>query len=318
MILDAIVAYKREELEEIKARRPLSELRADAGSTPPAGDFAAALAAPGVRLIAEIKRASPSKGVFRAELDPVAQARTYVENGACAISVLTDERFFQGHLDDLRQVKRTYPAVPVLRKDFLIDPYQVYEARAAGADAVLLIVAVLADDLLADLLSLTHELGMDALAEIHNEDELNQALRTEPRVIGINNRDLRDFTVDLRTTERLRQLIPDGTIVVAESGIHSAADVQRLARAGVDAILVGEALVTAEDTAAKVRELSSNTCFRFPEAIEARVQTLITRHNAGTITEAELRELEEYERLDTYGGLLKTRIMQRRHSVDSN
>jgi len=133
----------------------------------------------------------------------------------------------------------------------------VYQARAAGADAVLLIVAVLADDSLADLLGLTHEIGMDALVEVHNEDELNRALKTEPRVIGINNRDLRDFTVDLRTTERLRQLIPDGTIVVAESGIHTAADVQRLARAGVDAILVGEALVTAEDTAAKVRELAS-------------------------------------------------------------
>jgi len=257
MILDTIVAHKREELKALKARRPLNELRADAGITPPARDFAAALAAPGVQLIAEIKRASPSKGVFQTDLDPAAQARTYVENGVGAISVLTDEHFFQGHLDDLRRVKRAYPAVPVLRKDFVIDPHQVYQARAAGADAVLLIVAVLADDSLADLLGLTHEIGMDALVEVHNEDELNRALKTEPRVIGINNRDLRDFTVDLRTTERLRQLIPDGTIVVAESGIHTAADVQRLARAGVDAILVGEALVTAEDTAAKVRELAS-------------------------------------------------------------
>ncbi|MFQ5343084.1 MAG: indole-3-glycerol phosphate synthase TrpC [Anaerolineae bacterium] len=256
MILDTIVAHKREELKALKARRPLSELRADAGSTPPARDLAAALAAPGVRLIAEIKRASPSKGVFRADLDPVALAETYVNNGAGAISVLTDEHFFQGHLDDLRRVKRAYPAVPVLRKDFVIDPHQVYEARAAGADAVLLIVAVLADDLLADLLSLTHKLGMEALVEVHNEGELNRALKTEPRVIGINNRDLRDFTVDLRTTERLRQLIPGGTIVVAESGIHTAADVQRLARAGVDAILVGEALVTAEDAAAKAQELA--------------------------------------------------------------
>ncbi|MFQ5592558.1 MAG: indole-3-glycerol phosphate synthase TrpC [Anaerolineae bacterium] len=256
MILDTIVAHKREELEALKSQQPPAEVRAAAGNAPPAGDFAAALAAPGVQLIAEIKRASPSKGVFRATLDPVALAETYVENGAGAISVLTDKRFFQGHLDDLRRVKRAYPDVPVLRKDFVIDPYQVYQARAAGADAVLLIVAVLADDLLADLLILAHELGMDALVEVHNEDELNRALKTGPRVIGINNRDLRDFTVDLRTTERLRQLIPDGTIVVAESGIHTAADVQRLARAGVDAILVGEALVTAEDAAAKAQELA--------------------------------------------------------------
>ncbi|MFQ5854572.1 MAG: indole-3-glycerol phosphate synthase TrpC [Anaerolineae bacterium] len=255
MILDTIVAHKREELETLKVRRPLAELRAVAESMPPASGFAVALATPGVRLIAEIKRASPSRGVFRADLEPVALAKTYAENGATAISVLTDEHFFQGHLDDLRKIKRAYPAVPVLRKDFLVDPYQVYEARAAGADAILLIVAALDDDLLADLLALTHDLGMHALVEVHDEAELNRALTLEPQVIGINNRDLWDFTVDLGTTERLHRLIPDGTIVVAESGIRTAADVQRLARAGVDAILVGEALVTAQDTAAKVREL---------------------------------------------------------------
>lgn len=257
MILDTIVAHKREELQTLKVRQPLAELRAAVERAPRTRDFAAALAAPGVRLIAEIKRASPSKGVFQADLEPVGLATTYVENGASAIAVLTDERFFQGHLDDLRRVKRAYPNVPVLRKDFLVDPYQVYEARAAGADAVLLIVAVLDDGLLADLLALTRELGTHALVEVHDEAELDRALKVEPPVIGINNRDLRDFTVDLATTERLHRLIPDGTIIVAESGIHATADVQRLARAGVDAVLVGEALVTAEDTGAKVRELTS-------------------------------------------------------------
>jgi indole-3-glycerol phosphate synthase len=256
MILDTIVAHKREELRTLKVRQPLAGLRALAEDGPPAISFAASLAGPAIRLIAEIKRASPSKGVFRADLDPVALARTYVENGASAISVLTDERFFQGSLDDLRGVKRAFASVPVLRKDFLFDPYQVYEARAAGADAILLIVAVLDDNLLADLLTLAYELGMHALVEVHDETELDRALKAEPIVIGINNRDLRNFAVDLKTTERLRPSIPDGKIVVAESGIHTAADVERLAGAGVDAILVGEALVTAEDTAAKVRELA--------------------------------------------------------------
>ena len=219
-------------------------------------DFAAALAVPGVRLIAEIKRASPSRGVFTEELDPVAQARVYIDNGASGVSVLTDEAFFRGHLDDLRQVKMAHPDTPALRKDFLIDVHQIYAARAAGADAVLLIVAILDNSTLADLLTLTRDLGMHALVEVHDEAELDRALGVRAQVIGINNRDLRDFTVDLGTTERLRRLIPDDTIVVAESGISTAADVRRLADAGTDAVLVGEALVTAEDTAAKVRELS--------------------------------------------------------------
>lgn len=256
MILDKIVAHKREELDLRKANQSLAEVKTAAERAPAPVDLAGALAAPGVRLIAEIKRASPSKGVFAANLEPAALARVYVENGASAISVLTDERFFQGHLDDLAAVKTAFPETPVLRKDFLIDQYQVYAARAAGADAVLLIVAVLGDEHLADLLALTHELRMHALVEVHNESELERALSVEPRVIGINNRDLRNFTVDLATTERLRRLIPDDTIVVAESGIFTAGDVRRLGAAGADAILVGEALVTAEDTAAKVRELA--------------------------------------------------------------
>ncbi len=256
MILDTIIAHKREELRVLKARQPLAGVRATAEQMPPPLDFAATLAWPGVRLIAEVKRASPSKGVFRSDLDAVSLAGTYVDNGAAAISVLTDEHFFRGRLNDLRHVKAAYPAVPVLRKDFIMDPYQIYEARTVGADAVLLIVAVLADALLADLLALTHELGMHALVEVHDEVELSRTFQLEPRIIGINNRDLRDFRVDLETAGRLRRLIPDGTIVVAESGIRTAADVQQLAQAGVDAILVGEALVTARDVATKVRELA--------------------------------------------------------------
>jgi indole-3-glycerol phosphate synthase len=299
VILDTIVAHKRQELQLRQASHPLAAVRSQAEKAPPARNFARAIRRHAVeepvRLIAEVKRASPSRGVFRPNLDPIALADTYVANGASAISVLTDERFFQGSLEDLKAIRgwmagrpltadrrpptsqmtavRRRPrrpelvegsavaseassAVPLLRKDFLFDPYQVYEARAAGADAVLLIVAILEDDQLADLLALTRELGMTALVEVHDREELDRALAFEPEVIGVNNRDLRDFSVDLATTEHLRPHIPDATILVAESGIHTAADVQRLACIGVDAVLVGEALVTAADTAAKVRELS--------------------------------------------------------------
>ena len=256
MILNKIVNYKRGELVSSKQATPESELRLAAESMSPTAGFADALSQPGVRLISEIKRASPSKGVFRDDLDPGKLSQLYVENGASAISVLTDEHFFQGHLDDLRQVKSIHPNTPILRKDFVFDAYQVYEARAAGADAILLIVAILEQQLLTDLHWLARDIGLDVLVEVHNELELEQALAIDPRVIGVNNRDLRDFTVDLATTENLRGLIPDGKIVVAESGIHSATDVQRLAASNVDAILVGEALVTANDTAAKVRELA--------------------------------------------------------------
>ncbi|MBS1252066.1 MAG: Indole-3-glycerol phosphate synthase [Anaerolineales bacterium] len=255
MILDKIVAHKREELETRKAQRPLAEAQAAAADAPAPRNFATALAAPGVRLIAEVKRASPSKGVFVDDLNPTTLARTYLEHGASAISVLTDERFFQGSLDDLRQV-REVADIPVLRKDFIIDPYQILEARAAGADAVLLIVAILDDETLAKLQALAQILDMHALVEVHNEGELDRALEVGAPVIGINNRNLRDFTVDLGTTERLCRRLSSGTIVVAESGISTADDVRRLGDAGANAILVGEALVTAEDTAEKARELA--------------------------------------------------------------
>jgi len=208
-------------------------------------------------LIAEVKRASPSKGDLGMHIDPLDLARIYQQNGASAISVLTDEPYFKGSLEFLKVIKNFEIGLPVLRKDFIFDPYQIYESRAAGADAVLLIVAGLDPKLLIDLHTLIMELGMTPLVEIHEESELGLALECDPVLIGVNNRDLRNFSVDLTTTLQLRKNIPQEICLVSESGIHSAKDVRKLADAGVDAILVGEALVTADDIAVKVRELVS-------------------------------------------------------------
>ncbi len=253
-ILDRIIRWKFEEVADRKSACPLETVQARAALAPPPRDFAAALQAPGVSLIAEIKRASPSKGLLCPNLDAPALARAYEANGAAAISVLTDERFFRGSLEDLRVVRQSV-TIPVLRKDFILDPYQVYEARAAGADAVLLIVAALDDAALLELYELACKLGMAALVEVHNASELERALRIRPRIIGVNNRDLGTFEVDLETTVHLRPLIPPGVLLVAESGIHHRADVARLKAAGVDGILVGEALVRATDVGARVKEL---------------------------------------------------------------
>ncbi len=253
-ILERIVRWKHDEIERHKRKRPPELVRAEAAVAPPPRDFVGALRRPGLSLIAEVKRASPSRGLLRHDFDAVELATTYEANGAAAISVLTDQHFFQGNLDHLRAVRQAV-SLPVLRKDFILDPYQVYEARAAGADAVLLIVAILGDKALRALYDLARELGMDVLLEVHDEAELERALRLAPTVVGINNRDLRTFQVDLETTAHLRPLIPPGVVVVAESGVHTAADVQRLAQVGVDAVLVGEALVRAKDVAAQVREL---------------------------------------------------------------
>lgn len=260
MILDKIVAQKRIEVAERKVSQPLADLQARSNALP-ARDFAAALAQPGVGLIGELKKASPSKGLLRTDFAPVALAEVYAANGARAMSILTDEPFFQGSLAYLQAVRQaeadeTLGPLPLLRKDFVIDPYQVWEARAWGADAILLIVAILDDRELTELRELAEGLGMTALVEVHDEVETRRAVATGARVVGVNNRDLRDFTVDIHTTLRLRPLVPTDTILVAESGIHTAADVAMLERGGVDAILVGEALMTAPDMAAKVRELS--------------------------------------------------------------
>jgi indole-3-glycerol phosphate synthase len=264
MILDEIIAHKRQELADQQAVVPPWELHPRIQEGPPAQDFAAALRGDGVALIAEVKRASPSRGVFDAVLNPVALARTYAANGAAAISVLTDQKFFHGDLDFLPRIRAGLAAtggdaisLPLLRKDFIFDPYQVYASRAYGADALLLIAAVLADGLLTDLMALTDELGMTALVEVHDETELDRVLPLGPHVVGVNNRDLRDFRVDLGTFGRLRPRIPAGVMAVAESGVHDGSDVRRLGAMGADAVLVGEALVTAPDVAAKVRELAS-------------------------------------------------------------
>jgi indole-3-glycerol phosphate synthase len=258
-ILDEIIRWKREEIARARSAVPLAALRARMASLSPPRDLAAALRSsrrPGagpVRLIAEIKRASPSKGFLRPDLDPVALAGAFEANGAAAISVLTDQRFFRGSLEDLRAVRQSV-SLPVLRKDFVLDAYQVYEARAAGADAILLIVTALDDNDLQRFHDLACELGMSVLVEVHDGVELQRALAIGPSVVGVNNRDLRTFEVDLETTARLRPLVPANVILVAESGVHTRADVERLAALGVDAVLVGEALVRARDVGEKVRE----------------------------------------------------------------
>ncbi|PJF21082.1 MAG: indole-3-glycerol phosphate synthase TrpC [Phototrophicales bacterium] len=255
-ILDKILAQKVIEIRARQAKTPLNKLINLAKIACAPRNFTAALQRDTVALIAEVKKASPSKGVLIEDFDPVKLGKTYAQNGAAAISVLTDEMFFQGSLDYLTQV-RDAVKIPVLRKDFIIDPYQVYEARAAEADAVLLIVAALDDGLLAELYALIYQLGMTALVEVHDEIEMERALKLEATVIGVNNRDLKTFNVDLRTTSRLAQMIPKNVTLVAESGIYSAADVLQMAQAGAHAVLVGESLVKSEDIAGMVRTLSS-------------------------------------------------------------
>ena len=254
-ILDQIMAHKIEEVAAARSRLPARELQAKLADVLPPRDFIEALRRDTVGLIAEVKKASPSKGVFVENFDPVDIATTYYQNGAVAVSVLTDEEFFQGHLDYLTQVKQAIN-LPVLRKEFVIDDYQVTEARVAGADAVLLIVACLSDSQLADLQAQITEMGMAALIEVHDEAEMERALALQPRLIGVNNRDLRNFEVDLQTTVQLAALCPPEITLVGESGIHHITDVEILARAGVQAILVGESLILADDRAAKMRELS--------------------------------------------------------------
>lgn len=260
-ILDRIVAANRLRLDAAMRADPLPAVRALAEAAPPPRPFAPALIGTTIRLIAEVKKASPAKGVFEAGMDPVARARQYAIGGAAAISVLTEPEYFQGELAHLEAIRTGLTATgwacpPLLRKDFLFDPYHLYEARAAGADAVLLIVAVLSDGLLRDLLALAGELGLGALVEVHDEQEVERALRAGAEVIGINNRDLRTFHTDLATTARLRPMIPAGKVVVSESGIRSREDVRSLRAIAVDAILVGESLMIAGDVTAKLAELT--------------------------------------------------------------
>ncbi|MDE2951449.1 MAG: indole-3-glycerol phosphate synthase TrpC [Chloroflexota bacterium] len=255
-ILDRILARKVEEVAGRKSKTSLASLRAESEASPfPPRDMVAALRKDKVALIAEVKRASPSKGLLTADFAPVMIAATYAFNGAAAISVLTDADFFMGSLRYLRAVREAVD-LPLLRKDFVIDPYQVYEARMAGADTVLLIVAALSDLQLGELQSLAHDCGMSALVEVHNDVEMERALRLGAKLIGINNRDLKTFNVDLETTARLAGMVDDDVVLVAESGIRDAADVRTMASFGADAILVGESLVKAPDMASLTRELS--------------------------------------------------------------
>jgi indole-3-glycerol phosphate synthase len=254
-ILDEIVDSKRREIAAAQRRMPLEELEAQALEAPPARDFRAAIAGPGpIRLIAEVKKASPSAGLIRADFDPIAIAQAYQDHGAACLSVLTDAPYFQGHLSYLARI-RAAVVVPLLRKDFVIDEYQVVEARLAGADAVLLIAEILDDRELGQLLARCRALGMNALVELHDAENLPRALASGADLVGINNRDLRSFRTDLEHTLRLRERVPRGVTLVSESGIHSRADVARLEQHGVDAILVGESLMRAEDIGRAVERL---------------------------------------------------------------
>lgn len=253
--LEEIVQWKHREVAAAKASTPIVELqkRAEASATPQ-NLLSALRGAPPIRLIAEVKKASPSAGLIRADFDPVSIAQTYERHGASCISVLTDERFFQGSLEYLVQVRKAVN-LPVLRKDFIVDPYQVWEARVAGADAILLIAECLDDCQLRSLLSLSTELNMATLVEIYEESNLDRVLDAGADLIGVNNRDLRTFQVDVGRTLRLRERIPRDRLMVGESGIRTREDVLVLQQAGVDAMLVGESLMREADIGAAVDRL---------------------------------------------------------------
>jgi indole-3-glycerol phosphate synthase len=254
-ILNRIVASKRQEIEERRARTPERALESRLAEAPPVRDFRAALeSGPGVQIIAEVKRASPSAGVLRADFDPVGIARTYADHGAAAISVLTDEPFFQGRLSYLTAI-RTAVDPPLLRKDFLLDRYQLLEARAAGADAVLLIAEILDDATLTHLLREASGLGMQALVEFYEPENLARVLACGARLIGVNNRDLRTFVTRLEHTLEVAARVPGDVCLVSESGIGTRADILRLQQAGVRAALIGETFMRAADIGAKLDEL---------------------------------------------------------------
>jgi indole-3-glycerol phosphate synthase len=254
-ILDKIVTTKRDEIERAKAAAPLADLQAKLGDAPPVRDFFAPLAAGGpIKLIAEVKKASPSKGVIRADFDPVAIAKVYEAHGATCLSVLTDEQYFQGNLEYLTRIRQAV-GIPVLRKDFILDTYQLIEARAAGADAVLLIAECLDDCNLRKLHNEALELGMTPLVEFYEPENLDRVLAAGASLIGVNNRDLRTFQVDLDHTIRMREKVPLDCVFVGESGIETRADAIRLQSAGVDAMLVGESLMRESDIGLAVNRL---------------------------------------------------------------
>jgi len=255
MILDDILAQTRPAVAAARSRLPLARLEEQLATAPPVRDFCAALGGrPGLACIAEFKRRSPSKGWIKQDADPVVVANAYQAAGAAAVSVLTDGPFFGGSLDDLRRARAAVD-IPVLRKDFIIDPYQVVEARAAGADAVLLIVSALRQKDLVGLLAEVRRLGMEALVETHDQAEVERALAADARVIGVNHRDLRTFQMDMTLATRMRPFVPSSRLLVAESGIRTADDVRRMQTAGIDSVLVGETLMCEPDPGAALRKL---------------------------------------------------------------
>jgi indole-3-glycerol phosphate synthase len=253
-MLDKIIAKKKEEVEQRKKVVPMTYLQERIARQKPVRDLAPALKDDHIRLIAEVKQASPSQGMLSPNINHTELARTYAEGGAAAISVLTEASYFMGSIEHLATIKEVV-GLPLLRKDFIFDPYQVYESRAYGADALLLIAAILSPGQLKELVSLSHSLGLQCLVEVHNEGEVERAIVSAAAIIGINNRDLNTFVVDINTTRRLRPLVPKEKVVVSESGIKSRRDMEKLGKWRVDAVLVGEALVTAGDIRAKMKEL---------------------------------------------------------------
>src|SRR5262245_8351723 len=254
-ILTRIIEAKRKRLRAARMRVPEAIVRNMAKTTKPVASFQKALEAPQrVRIIAEVKKASPSKGVLKQDLDPAAQAVVYTEAGACAISVVTEQDFFQGDLGWISKIRHTSP-LPILRKDFVYDPFQLYETRASGASAILFIVAMLEPRELKELIGLATEFGLDSLVEVHDETELGEALEAGASIIGVNNRNLKTFDVDLRTSERLAKLIPDDRFFVVESGIHNRAEIGRLLDAGADAFLIGEHFLSSPDAGTTLRGL---------------------------------------------------------------
>ena len=258
MILDKIHAYKLKEVAESKERVSIESLKERCKDVPDAIKSGTVLKRENrIKFIAEVKKASPSAGIIREDFNYINIAREYEAGGASAISVLTDKEFFKGDIKYLSEIKETV-SLPALRKDFIIDPYQIYEARAAGADLVLLIARILAKEEIDAFLALSHELGMECLVEVHDNDELEKVLETEAAIIGINNRNLDTFKTNLDTTLQLRHRIPEGKIVVSESGIKTRADVLALEEAGIDAILIGETLMRSRDISQKIKELFCN------------------------------------------------------------
>lgn len=255
MILDDIVKKRREQLAREKAKIPPPEMeRLALAAKRPVLDFYGVLKMGGLSVIAEVKKASPSKGVIRGDFHPAAFAKAYEKGGAAAISCLTEEFYFQGSSDYLKQVRKV-TSLPILRKDFIFDPYQIYEARVIGADAVLLIAALLDTGTLTSFLSIAKSLGLCCLTEVHNEEELQSAVRAGADIIGINNRDLKTFRVSLKTTERLAGLLPGNVVKVSESGIQTKEDMELAGRYGADAVLIGETLMKSADMTGKLREL---------------------------------------------------------------